>query len=285
MAQHKTHGRFDEDAASKSSLSGPIDGLAADFLDLPSRTRSPRESGLTLAIDGGLPTALFRDSVESHAGIIDIVKFGWGTALATQDIQRKLDILRFHGIDYFFGGTLFEKALQQDRVERYFDFCAEAGCSWLEISNGTLEIAAEDKARHIAAAARRFRVMSEVGYKDSERSERLSAQDWIAEIRSDFTAGAEMVVTEARESGTSGICGPDGRLRDGLIESILGAGIPPDALIFEAPNKVLQTYFIGLVGCNVNLGNIAFADLVGLETLRLGLRSDTLLFAKSGART
>lgn len=277
MAQHKHTGQFDVETGLGWSLSQGRQGRLPDFLDLPHRAQKPRQTGLTIAIDPGLPTALFRDTVESHGDIIDVIKLGWGTAVVTSDLSRKLDILRMHGIEFFFGGTLFEKSLQQDRVADYFDYCADVGCRWVEVSNGTLDIAPADKARYIAAAAERFQVMSEVGYKDDARSEQLSAADWIALISSDFAAGARLVVTEARESGTSGICRADGGLRDGLIEAILDSGIEPDSLVFEAPNKSLHSYFVRLLGCNANLGNIAFADLIGLETLRQGLRSDTLL--------
>lgn len=276
MAQHRERALFvgEDDSEWLLSTSGVV--LDRDFLDLPERARKPRDIGLTVAIDGGLPTALFRDYVTSHGDLLDAVKFGWGTSLATRDLQYKLDLLQGVGIDYFFGGTLFEKALQQNRVDRFFDFCAAAGCRWLEISNGTLPVAPAEKARYITQAANRFRVMSEVGRKDGLQSAALGPDDWIAEIERDFAAGAELVVAEARESGTSGICDAEGRIRCELIDGILGAGIRPDSLIFEAPNKAMQTHFIRLLGSNANLGNIAFNDLVGLETLRLGLRSDTL---------
>lgn len=279
MARQDDQSRFSVAAGTGRSLAATAPGLEPGFLDLPARPPKPRLTGLTIVIDPGHPTSLFRDVVESHGDLFDIVKFGWGTALATRDLSRKLDILRMHGIDYFFGGTLFEKALQQNRVEAYLDFCEDAGCRWVEISDGTLEIAPDAKARHIATAACRFRVMSEVGYKDSVRSERLTPADWVARIEADFAAGARFVVTEARESGTSGICRADGALRDDLVDAILAAGIDPRTLVFEAPNKALQSFFVGLLGTNVNLANIALADLVGVETLRLGLRSDTLLVA------
>lgn len=274
MSRHLEYKFFDR--SDDGLLAGVEPSVSTGFLTLPMRPEKPRSAGLTLVIDGGLPTTLFRDYVDSHADLIDVVKLGWGTALATRDLETKLELLRGNSIGYFFGGTLFEKALQQNRVPEYFDFCANHGCEWIEISDGTLEIPAEDKTRYISEAVGRFKVLSEVGYKDPERSLKLNPARWVAQIRADLLAGAEMVVTEARESGTSGICRPDGELRYGLIGEILDAGIDPARLIFEAPNKALQSYFIRLVGSSVNLANIAFSDLVGLETLRLGLRSDTL---------
>jgi phosphosulfolactate synthase len=157
------------------------------------------------------------------------------------------------------------------------DYCRRYGCRYAEISNGTIALSNADKAHLIERFAHEFYVLSEVGYKDSERSLHLPPAQWIAYIREDLAAGAERVITEARESGTSGIARPNGEVRYGLIEEILSSGIDSNSLIFEAPNKGLQTYFIRRLGTNVNLANIAMQDVIALETLRLGLRSDTLL--------
>lgn len=245
-------------------------------IDLPTRTARPRETGLTSLIDPGLPTRYFQDVVESHGPLIDCVKFGWGTALVTKDLREKIAVLKAHGVAFYFGGSLFEKALQKGQVEAYRSWCSAMGCEVVEISNGTLDISQADKARHIAEFARDFIVYSEVGYKDSERSINLPPSKWVEFIQGDLAAGARYAITEARESGTSGICRSNGELRFGLIEDVLAAPIDHSKLIFEAPNKTLQVFFIKKLGSNVNLGNIAFADIIGLETLRLGLRSDTL---------
>ncbi|MDT3438929.1 MULTISPECIES: phosphosulfolactate synthase [unclassified Pseudofrankia] len=246
-------------------------------LRLPNRQVRPRARGLTMVIDNGLPTGHFQDAISSAAEFIDLVKFGWGTALVTSGLDRKIDVLRSLGIDYFFGGTLFEKHVLQDRFDDYRVFCKAHGCSHIEVSNGTIELPNHEKDAYIEKLTDDFVVLSEVGFKDGERSERLSPSRWVEFIRADLDAGADLVITEARESGRSGICRPDGRLRFGLIEDILDAGLPADQLLFEAPTKELQTYFVRRVGTNVNLGNIAPAEVLALETLRLGLRSDTLL--------
>jgi phosphosulfolactate synthase len=235
-----------------------------------------------MVIDNGLPTSYFHDAVSSAAEFIDLVKFGWGTALVTADLNRKIQTLRARGIGYFFGGTLFEKHVLQGRFEDYREFCLAHGCRHVEVSNGTIELPNAKKDAYIEKLAEEFTVFSEVGFKDSERSERFSPSRWVDCIRADLDAGARLVITEARESGRGGICRPDGRLRFGLIEDILDAGLPTDRLLFEAPTKDLQTFFVRRVGTEVNLGNIAPTEVIALETLRLGLRSDTLLAVEAG---
>jgi phosphosulfolactate synthase len=246
-------------------------------LALPERTTKPRTRGLSIVIDNGIPLTYFQDVMESMGSLVDLVKFGWGTSIVSDTLERKIACLQHHQIDYFFGGTLFEKYLSQHLLDAYVDYCKQHGCRYVEISNGTIALSNEEKARLIADFAQEFHVLSEVGYKDSERSLHLHPAQWITYIRQDLAAGAERVITEARESGTSGICRSDGELRYGLIEEILSTDIDPNKLVFEAPNKSLQTYFIQRLGSNVNLANIPIHDIIPLETLRLGLRSDTLL--------
>jgi phosphosulfolactate synthase len=251
-------------------------------LVLPPREAKPRASGLTIVLDGGLPLGYFCDIIESMGDLVDLVKFGWGTSLVTQRLDQKIACLRRNHIGYFFGGTLFEKYLSQHQIDNYKNLCRRYECPYVEISNGTLPLANAEKARLIAEFAREFHVLSEVGYKDSERSLHLSPTNWVECIRHDLAAGAQYVVTEARESGTSGICASNGEVRADVVDEILEAGIDLRRLIFEAPNKHLQTYFIRRVGANVNLANIAYQDIIPLETLRLGLRSDTFFTAEAG---
>jgi phosphosulfolactate synthase len=235
-----------------------------------------------MVIDNGLPTSYFRDAVSSAAEFIDLVKFGWGTALVTAGLNQKIQTLRALGIGYFFGGTLFEKHVLQGRFEEYREFCQVHGCRHVEVSNGTIELPNAKKDAYIEKLSEEFTVLSEVGFKDGERSERFSPSRWVDCIRADLEAGANLVITEARESGRGGICRPDGRLRLGLIEDILDAGLPTERLLFEAPTKDLQTFFVRRVGTEVNLGNIAPTEVIALETLRLGLRADTLLAVEAG---
>ena len=243
---------------------------------LPSRATKPRSTGLTMIIDGGIPLKLFADIISSTPELIDFVKFGWGTSIVTGGLQQKIDVLREHGIGFYLGGTLFEKYVMQERFDDYKRFCVELGCEHVEVSNGTVTMSNAEKASYIRKLAGDFTVVSEVGFKDPDRSEQLPPSKWVEYINEDLAAGATMVTLEARESGKSGICRPDGALRFGLIEDVLAAGVSQDQLLFEAPTTTLQTYFITRLGTDVNLGNVPASGVIGLETLRLGLRADTL---------
>lgn len=251
--------------------------MNATTLALPVRTAQPRAWGWTILIDNGVPLRYFEDAIESACAYVDLVKFGWGTALVSDHLARKIACLQQRGIGYFFGGTLFEKYYSQHQVSAYAAYCQEHGCQYVEISNGTIPLSTREKGRIITDFAQDFAVLSEVGSKDSQVSERISPAMWIEALRDDLAAGATKAITEARESGTSGICRADGQLRYSVIEAMLASGLEPRDLIFEAPTKALQSYFIRRLGANVNLANIAFTDAIGVETLRLGLRSDTLL--------
>ena len=243
---------------------------------LPSRATKPRSTGLTMVIDGGIPLRMFADIISSTPELIDFVKFGWGTAVVTGGLQQKIDVLREHGIGFYLGGTLFEKYVMQERFDDYKRFCVELGCEHVEVSNGTVMMSNAEKASYIRKLTGDFTVVSEVGFKDPDRSEQLPPSKWVEYINEDLAAGAAMVTLEARESGKSGICRPDGALRFGLIEDVLSAGVGQDRLLFEAPTTTLQTYFITRLGTDVNLGNVPASAVIGLETLRLGLRADTL---------
>jgi phosphosulfolactate synthase len=245
-------------------------------LHLPHRTEKPRGTGLTMVIDGGIPLWHFTDIMSSAAEYIDYVKFGWGTAVVTSNLRAKIDVLRANEIGFYFGGTLFEKYVLQGHFEDFRKFCREYSCRHVEVSNGTISMSNSEKASYIRKLADDFTVVSEVGFKDAERSGQLPPSMWVEYIREDLDAGASLVTLEARESGRSGICRPDGALRFGLIEDVLTSGISPGSLLFEAPSTSLQTYFITRLGPDVNLGNIPAGGVIGLETLRLGLRADTL---------
>jgi phosphosulfolactate synthase len=246
-------------------------------LSLPPRDQKPRTRGLTTVIDGGIPTARFDDIMTSFAQHIDFVKFGWGTALVTPDLTRKIAAATGNGVNFHFGGTLFEKFLLQNRIDEYKRFLSSHGATFVEISNGTIDLDEEGKAAHVADFSKDFTVIAEVGMKDQVKSELMAPVVWITAIKRDLEAGAHLVTLETRESGRGGLCRPNGELRFGLVEEILTAGLDHDRLIFEAPTQDLQSYFIKRVGPGVNFGNVAADDVVGLETLRLGLRSDTLI--------
>jgi phosphosulfolactate synthase len=245
-------------------------------LTLPVRAAKPRQSGLTMVIDGGVPLGLFTDQIELGAEYIDYVKFGWATSLVTNCLREKIAVLDAHGVGYYFGGTLFEKFALQDHFEDFRRLCLQYGCRHVEVSNGTIDMSNAEKAGYIRKLAGDFEIVSEVGFKDSNRSELQPPSEWIAAIAEDLDAGASLVTLEARESGRSGICRPDGELRYGLLEDILHGGIAVDKLLIEAPTTALQAHLITRIGPDVNLGNVPAAGVIGLETLRLGLRSDTL---------
>jgi phosphosulfolactate synthase len=250
-------------------------GELMEYLTLPHREAKPRKKGLTILIDNGYPPAFFIDVLTSYGDYIDFVKFGWGTSVISKNLKYKIDVLHANNIDFFFGGTLFEKFFYQNKIEAYRTFLNMHGCQYVEISNGTVALSNERKAEYISTFSKDYIVFSEVGLKDAQKSEEMSPQKWIKYINQDFESGAFKVITEARESGTSGICRSSGDIRLGLFEEISESGIDMNDLIFEAPNKKMQIYFIQKLGSNCNLANIAFSDVIALETLRLGLRSDT----------
>ena len=245
-------------------------------LQLPPRAAKPRGTGLTMVIDGGIPLGQFTDLVSSAAEYIDFVKFGWGTAVVTSSLHAKIAVLTAHDIGFYFGGTLFEKYVLQGRFDDFRKFCQRHSARHVEVSNGTIPMSNSEKASYIRKLADDFTVVSEVGFKDPARSEQLPPSMWIEYIGEDLEAGASLVTLEARESGRSGICRPDGALRFGLIEDVLTSGISQGSLLFEAPTTALQAHFVTRIGPDVNLGNVPAGAVIGLETLRLGLRADTL---------
>jgi phosphosulfolactate synthase len=246
--------------------------MAAAFLDLPPRSAKPREQGITHVIDRGLSVAEVDGLVEVAGDAVDLVKLGWGTALVTGNLDAKLARYRAHGIPVVLGGTLTELAIAQDRVDGLVAWLHELGLRHVEISDGTITLPHERKLELIERLAREFTVLSEVGSKDDTRI--MAPYVWVEQIERELAAGAWKVVAEARESGTAGIFRADGEVRMGLIDEIAHA-IPPERMLFEAPRKQQQVWFLRRFGSEVNLGNIAPRDVLSLETLRLGLRGDT----------
>ncbi len=238
-------------------------------------------TGLTMVIDTGLPTGAFTDLIASHGQYIDLVKFGWGTALITQDLDRKAAALTDAGIGFYFGGTLFEHHLWTGHLDGYLRLVERTGATHIEVSNGTIPLDQHMKAEYVRRMSRYRPVLSEVGYKDSTRSAGLTPADWVDALREDLNAGAFLVITEARESGRSGIARADGHLRDDVLDAVLD-NVDTDRLMFEAPTKDLQVELITALGPRVNLGNIAVTDVIAVETLRRGLRGDTLLQLTTG---
>jgi phosphosulfolactate synthase len=244
----------------------------------------PRTGGLTHVIDKGLGPRAWEDVLETSGPYIDIVKFGWGTAYVTPNLRRKLDVLREKPV--VIGGTFFEVVYAKGKLDEYKRWLTELGLEHVEISDGTIEIPRDRKLELIEDFARDFTVMSEVGSKDPEVV--YAPYQWVEWIKEELDAGAWRVVTEARETGTAGIFRPTGDMRTGLVDEIAHE-IDVADLIFEAPTKASQAWFIRHFGPEVNLGNIPPAEVIPLETLRLGLRGDTLkevlLGSQRAART
>jgi phosphosulfolactate synthase len=237
-----------------------------------------------MVIDKGMALGQFADVVESQGEHIDFIKFGWGTSVVTKNFRVKLDVVRDAGLDFYLGGTLFEKYLIQDRFDEFRTLCQGYGCRYVEVSNGTIDISNDDKADYVKRLSDDFLVISEVGSKDQATSDTMAPNKWIQYIQADLDAGAVLVTLETREGGKGGICRSNGELRYGLIEEILSAKIDHNRLLFEAPSTELQTYFVQRVGPDANLGNISVSDIIPLETIRLGLRSETLLEFEPGYR-
>jgi phosphosulfolactate synthase len=248
--------------------------LRPGFLELPIRPARPREYGITHVIDKGMTLAEVDGLLTTAGDYVDIVKLGWGTSYITRNLREKLRLYRDLGAPVVLGGTLFEAAFAQGRVEEWRRWVATLGLAHVEISDGTITMAHERKLELVAALAREFTVLSEVGAKDVDTV--IAPYRWVELIQAELDAGAWKVITEARETGTAGIFRADGEVRMGLIDEIVHA-VAAERLIFEAPRKEQQVWFIRAFGPNVNLGNIPPDEVIPLETLRLGLRGDTLL--------
>ena len=231
----------------------------------------PRAAGLTHVLDKGLGPRAWEDVLETSGPYIDVVKLGWGTAYVTPNLRRKLDILRDKRV--VIGGTFFEVVWARGKVDEYKRWLGELGLTHVEISDGAVEIPRQEKLELIADLANDFTVMSEVGSKDAEVN--FAPYLWVQWIREELDAGAWKVITEAREGGTAGIFRPTGEMRTGLVDEIAHE-IDVHDLIFEAPTKDGQAWFVKQFGPEVNLGNIPPDEVIPLETLRLGLRADTL---------
>ena len=230
-----------------------------------------RARGLTHVIDKGLGPRGWEDVLETSGDYIDIVKLGWGTAYVTRNLRRKLEVLA--GKRVVLGGTLFEVVYAKRKLDEYKSWLGELGLTHVEISDGTVEIPRERKLELISEFARDFTVLSEVGSKDAEVV--FAPYEWVQWIKEELAAGAWKVVTESREGGTAGIFRPSGEMRTGLVDEIAHE-IDVRDLVWEAPSKSAQAWFITHFGPQVNLGNIPPDEVIPLETLRLGLRGDTL---------
>jgi len=250
------------------------------WLDLPQRSPKPRAAGLTHVIDKGLNLRDIEGLFDTAGQYVDIVKLGWGTSYVTNNLEKKIALYRHFETPVVCGGTLFEAAYAKGKTEEFKRWLVENRFAHVEISDGTLEIPRDRKLELIEEFGRDFTVLSEVGSKDTEVN--YAPYLWVEWIKEELEAGAWKVITEAREGGTAGIFRPTGEMRTGLVDEIVHE-IDFHALIFEAPTKASQAWFVKQFGPEVNLGNIPPDEVIALETLRLGLRGDTLKEVLLGA--
>jgi phosphosulfolactate synthase len=242
------------------------------LLQIPDRAAKPRTEGLTMVMDKGLSTREAEDFITMGGPYADIIKLGWATSYVSPNLNEKLALYRAANIPCYFGGTLFEVFIARGMFEEYRKVLAQYKMEYVEVSDGSLEIPHDQKCEYIRILSKDFKVLSEVGSKDAEKI--IAPYKWIAMMKGELEAGSVKVIAEAREAGNVGIFRGTGEIRSGLIDEIL-TQVPADMILWEAPQKAQQTWFVKLLGANVNLGNIAPNDVIPLETLRLGLRSDT----------
>lgn len=245
-----------------------------DFLTLPNRSIKPRDLGITHVVDRGCTASVTRELIRQAGHIIDIWKFGWGISYVDPDARSKVAALRAAGVQTCVGGTLLEIAWLQQKTEAFFGFAEEFGFDCIEVSDGSCAMPLDEKSKLISRGRELgFKVLSEVGCKDPDQT--MEASDWLRAVEADLSAGAYWVVAEGRESGTVGIYQPDGAVKSELIDALQSSPFA-NRVIYEAPRRTQQVYLLSQMGNAVNLGNIQIDDVLALETLRLGLRADTI---------
>ncbi len=239
---------------------------------IPERFSKPRAAGITMVMDKGLSMEEVRNFLSISHPHVDIVKLGFGTSYVTPNLREKIDIYRSHNIPVYFGGTLFEAFLIRNQFDDYVAICKDYGVEFMEVSDGSITIPHAEKCGYIEKLTKFGKVLSEVGSKDAAHI--IPPYNWIELMQAELKAGSSYVIAEAREAGNVGIYRGSGEVREGLVQEIL-TQIPGERILWEAPQKAQQLYFIELLGPNVNLGNIAPTEVIPLETMRIGLRGDT----------
>jgi phosphosulfolactate synthase len=239
---------------------------------IPERTKQPRQHGLTMVMDKGLSLRDAESFISVGAPHTDIVKLGFGTSFVTPNLRAKIELYQQHNIPVYFGGTLFEAFVIRNQFDDYIAMCKDYKIDVIEVSDGSIEIPHTEKCGYIEKIAKFAKVFSEVGSKDAAHI--IPPYKWIELMSAELSAGASYVIAEAREAGNVGIYRGSGEVREGLVQEIL-TKIPAEKILWEAPQKAQQLYFLELIGCNVNLGNIAPSEIIPLEAMRIGLRGDT----------
>lgn len=240
--------------------------------NIPQRTVKPRNHGLTMVMDKGMGLDGARDFLSVAAPYVDIVKLGFGTSAVTANLREKIEIYQNLGIPVYFGGTLFEAFLIRNQIDDYISVIKDYGLKHVEVSDGSITIPHLEKCGYIEKLAKHVTVLSEVGSKDAAHI--MPPYKWIELMKAELESGSTYVIAEAREAGNVGIYRGSGEVREGLVQEIL-TQIPYEKIIWEAPQKAQQVYFMELLGANVNLGNLAPAEVIPLESMRIGLRGDT----------
>ena len=239
---------------------------------IPTRSLKPRHHGITMVMDKGLSINEAKNFLEIAGPHVDIVKFGFGTAYVTPNLKEKIEVYKNAGMPIYFGGTLFEAFLIRNQFDDFVAICKDYGVEYIEVSDGSITIPHAEKCGYIEKLTKHATVLSEVGSKDAAHI--LPPYKWIELMRAELEAGSTFVIAEAREAGNVGIYRGSGEVREGLVQEIL-TQIPEEKIIWEAPQKAQQLYFLELIGCNVNLGNIAPNEVLPLEAMRIGLRGDS----------
>ncbi|WPQ65091.1 phosphosulfolactate synthase [Chitinophaga sancti] len=243
-----------------------------NLTQIPDRTAKPRNYGLTMVMDKGLSLQEAKNFLSISAPHVDILKLGFGTSFVTPNLREKIEVYQAANIPVYFGGTLFEAFLIRNQIDDFISVIKDYGIKHVEVSDGSITIPHAEKCGYIEKLSKISTVLSEVGSKDAEHI--IPPYKWIELMNAELSAGASYVIAEARESGNVGIYRGSGEVREGLVQEIL-TQVPSEKIIWEAPQKAQQLYFLELIGCNVNLGNLAPSEVIALEAMRVGLRGDT----------
>lgn len=239
---------------------------------IPDRSQKPRNNGITMIMDKGLSVEESKNFLSIAHPYVDLLKLGFGTAYVTPNLEEKIQVYQSYDIPVYFGGTLFEAFLIRNQFNDYIELCKRYNITFMEVSDGSVTIPHAEKCGYIEKLAKYGTVLSEVGSKDETNI--FPPYKWIELMQAELNAGSSYVIAEAREAGTVGLYRGSGEVRQGLVQEIL-TQIPADKIIWEAPQKSQQLYFLELLGCNVNLGNIAPHEVISLEAMRVGLRGDS----------
>ena len=243
-----------------------------NLTQIPERTLQPRTNGVTMIMDKGLSLREVHDFMSVGGPHADIIKLGFGTSFVTPNLREKIEAYQSYNVPVYFGGTLFEAFLIRNQFNDFISICKDYGLTHVEVSDGSITIPHAEKCGYIEKLTAHFTVLSEVGSKDALHI--IPPYKWIELMRAELEAGSSYVIAEAREAGNVGIYRGSGEVREGLVQEIL-TQIPEEKILWEAPQKAQQLYFLELIGCNVNLGNIAPNEVIPLEAMRIGLRGDT----------